>query len=123
MNSCTFFLQNFDDLLGRKIEFKQDGKSKYTRNFYFEFEQISKNTDWHVSGHVKAMKEGCILVVSQSRGGPQLAMDYNRWLQCIDGQSFRVGQTAPYKNGNKEGMFTRGYMVPVEHFMKFAVFL
>ena len=108
-------------LKGRAVEFKCDNASQRTGRFFVEFEQTSDS--WYtrkLSGHEKAIVEGCVLVISS---GP-ICFIYNSetYDRLIDGS---VGErcTKFRKNGNSPCSFTRARLVPLEHARKTASFV
>ena len=104
-----------DSLVGRRIEFKNDRASVKTGNLFLEFEQTLDG--WHskkISGSHKAILDDCILVVTS--GTTCFVFNSNAYFRLIAHKT-DVRTTRKRINGNTNGSFTRGMLIP----LKFAV--
>lgn len=108
-------------LHGRLIEFKDDISSVRWKSFYVEFEQTSSS--WRTrspSGHEKAIKEDCVLIISSG----QKCFVYNKpsYSQLIENVS-NTKTTSRGRNGNRPNSFTRARIVPLKRAAETACFM
>ena len=104
------------------IEFKSDGKSLYSKHFFFEFEQTSDGWfSWSESGHVLALNTGCLLVIGVKQ--KYYCFDLASYTSMFNAGKYETRTTGSRKNGNMPGMFTRGWRIPVPVVKKFATYV
>jgi hypothetical protein len=99
-------------LQGRVIEFKFDKRSRFSKNIYVEFEQT--NDAWFSSkesGIALAIKNGQIVVITC--GDLNLIIETATEYQQVIANQTRVVPTRKGSNGNHNGVFSRGYIVPI----------
>ena len=111
-----------DMFRNRTIEFKSDRGSLYSRHFFVEFEQTCNSWDTcKPSGHVLAINEGHLLVVGVKE--QFYCFDKESFELMLNSSDFDTRTTKRGKNGNKWGMHTRGFLVPVDAFKRFAKYI
>ena len=97
---------------GKKIELKQDWKSKVTKNHFLEFEQCShSNSPWKPSGFELSRREADLWVVANDDLLWQIPI--NQMEKMLDEHKFSIQITKPRKNNNRIGQYARGYLVPL----------
>ena len=103
------------------LEFKNDGKAKYSDNLYIEYEQtfngwVSKKA----SGHKLAIDQGHLLVISINEENLVFnSTDFNR---MINSGEFPTRTTTRNKNGNVDGMYTRAMLIHIDIGRKLATY-
>ena len=106
------YIVSSGNMKGKTIEFKDDISGLTTGNFYIEFEQTSDQ--WFTrkkSGHVLAIERGNLLVISV--GKEDFLFDKDSYARFIQGD-WKVRTTRKGRNGNANGVFTRGWLIPIK---------
>ena len=103
------------------LELKADYMARRTGNVYFEYSHT--NDDFFtekVSGHKKAIEQGCLLVITVAKEYFFLTIDsYERLMQA---RSYRDVVNSRNINGNPNGCRNRGYLVPVKVLRDFCAY-
>ena len=94
------------------IELKNDKTSLIYKSFYCEFEQTRDGwRNSHKSGHLKAVEDGCLLVV---QSGPNFFCFTAETFMPLFNQSAFVNETKRNSNGNSNGAFTRAKIIQIK---------
>ena len=99
------------DLLGKRIEFKDDRTSVKYKSLFVEFESTSDF--WatrRISGHAKAVLDGCVLVVAN--GPRSLIFNEQTYARLVEGAT-KTLSTKFRSNGNLPGSYSHGKIVPL----------
>ena len=99
---------------GRVIEFKFDRRSALSNNIYVEFEQTSDA--WFSSkesGIALAIKNGQTVVLTCGPNKTNLIIETESEYRQVIANQIRVVPTRKGCNGNHNGVFSRGYIVPI----------
>lgn len=100
----------------KKIEYKQDKASEKYNNFYFECEQTwdFKNT-WRPSGLTLSAEQAEIFAIAHPNGDCNVIYLFNakKLYDTLKLGHFKTKETADYRNGNKPGAFSKGWIVPI----------
>ena len=109
------------DLLGKRVEFKDDRTSVKYKSLFVEFECTSDF--WatrRTSGHAKAVLDGCVLVVAN--GPRSLVFNEHSFARLVEGAT-KTLSTKFRSNGNLPASFTHGKIVPIDWALKAACFV
>ena len=99
----------------KRIEFKYEKKSSQTGNVFCEYEQTSDGgCTFKKSGWVKAIDDGCILVVQLHTNGesPYLLFNEETFAVLLKA-AFRQTRTTRCSNGNPVTLHQMGHLIKV----------
>ncbi|RYZ93033.1 MAG: hypothetical protein EOP06_02375 [Proteobacteria bacterium] len=109
------------DSNGRKIEIKCDLRSSETGNYYLEYKQVCLNNLVSESGISLACQSAdLIYLVSHKRVLVLQTVELREWLEKAK-QSLRSRRTTIGKNGNSQGNYSVGLIVPEQTIKDLAV--
>jgi hypothetical protein len=99
--------------VGEFVEFKFDKACKKTGNLYLEYEQTFNGTRFIPSGMKLAINQSKYIVFSVKFVGCVHHYIFNRGdMREILTHKMRSVSTRPNANGNRDGCFTKGYLLP-----------
>ena len=100
-------------LLGHKVEFKNDKTSVDYKSFWVEYATLNKGVVKE-SGHVKAAREGCLVVITSGLAAPGrevYVFTGASLLNMVANHTRYKLKTKPGANGNPPGFFSLGKVV------------